>query len=168
MTQANQLLDLDPKLIHDLAARRDPPHVVAASYGLDPQFLAELMEMPHVKRAIAVRAKELDEVGYVMTAKARLMYEDLLPDIWRKAKSENATLSGVLEAAKFFRTAAGLDKQDPTQGQQEKFSITIQFGSAPQPTTIDVVATRVDLPPPPAFLQKEMALDFSDLAYDEP
>lgn len=170
MTQASQLLDLDPKLVFDLAAKVDPPHVVAANYGLDPQFLAEMMETPHVKRAIAQKTKELNEVGYAVVAKARLMYEDLLPDIWRKAKSENATLGGVLEAAKFFRTAAGLDKVDVNNAVQEKFSITIQFsnpapGYAPN-TVIDVQAQEV-LPAPPTYVLGE-ATNLSDLAYDEP
>jgi hypothetical protein len=168
MTQANQMLDLDPKLVFDLAARVDPPHVVAANYGLDPQFLLEVIETPHVKKVITAKRRELDEAGFALAMKAKLCYEDLMGDVYRKAKGENATLSGVLEAAKFFRTAAGLDKVDANAGQQEKFSITIQFGGAPQPTTIDVVATRVDLPSPPEFLQKEMALGLSDLAYDEP
>lgn len=141
MTNANHLLDLDPKLVFDLAARVDPPQVVADRYGLDPQYLAEVMAIPHVRRLVAAKRRELDDAGFVLSAKAKLMFEDLLPDVYRKAKSENATLSGVLEAAKFMRTVAGLDRQDPGNT-SEKFSITIQFGgqSAP-PTTIDVTAT---------------------------
>lgn len=171
MTQASQLLSLDPKLVFDLAAQVDPPHVVAANYGLDPQFLAEMLEMPHVKQAILQKRKELKDVNYAVVAKARLMVEDLLPDIYRRAKSENATLSGVLEAAKFLRTVGGLDKLDVNTAVQEKFSITIQFsnaapGYAPS-SVIDVEAQEV-LPAPPTFLQKETTMNLSDLAYDEP
>lgn len=155
MTQATHLLDLDPKLVFDLAARVDPPHVIAANYGLDPQYPSEVVEHPHVKKLISAKRKELDEAGFVLAAKAKLMFEDLLPDVYRKAKSENVTLSGVLEAAKFMRSVAGLDRPDVAAGQQEKFSITIQFsGSAPvpQPVTIDVEATRVALPDPPSYI----------------
>lgn len=158
MTQATHLLDLDPKLVFDLAARVDPPQVVAANYGLDPQFLSEMMETTHVKRAIAQKRKELDEGGYVLAAKAKLMFEDLLPDVYRKAKSENTTLSGVLEAAKFMRTVAGLDRQDPGMAQQEKFSITIQFsnpapGSQPIANSVTVIDMS-DIPAPPGYLPK--------------
>lgn len=170
MTTSQTLLDLDPKLVFDLAARVDPPAVVAERYGLDPDFLSELMETPHVKRLISTKRKELDDGGFALAAKAKLMFEDMLPDIYRRAKSENATLSGVLEAAKFMRTVAGLDKQD-VNAQQEKFSITIQFGGAqPAPSTritIDAQATPVaDLDNPPPYLARVSA-PVADLEYSE-
>lgn len=172
MTSATQLLELDPKLVFDLAARVDPPNVIAANYGLDPVYLSEVMETPHVKRLITVKRKELDDAGFALAAKAKLMFEDLMPDVYRKAKSENTTLSGVLEAAKFLRTVAGLDKQDQGPQAGEKFSITIQF-SGPQPAspvTIDVQATPViELPPDlgsvPAFVLG-LPHNLSDLEYD--
>lgn len=167
MTSAAQLLDLDPKLVFDLAARVDPPAAIAARYGLDPTYLAEVMETPHVKRMISAKRKELDDAGFVLAAKAKLMFEDLMPDVYRKAKSENTTLSGVLEAAKFLRTVAGLDKQDPGAQPGEKFSIQIVFsGQQPSaPVTIDVQATPViELPPPPDYIPRTAS---SDLEYVE-
>lgn len=171
------LLDLDPKLVFDLAARVDPLATVADRYGLDPQFLAELAESPHVNRLIKAKRKELDDAGFVLATKAKLMFEDLLPDIYRRAKGENSTLSGVLEAAKFLRTVAGLDKQDPGNLAGEKFSITIQFGGASAPasapaqstSTIDVTPTRVsiDLPPTPAYILGHQN-QLSDLEYAAP
>jgi hypothetical protein len=117
-----------------------------------------MMETAHVKRAINQKRKELDEGGYVLAAKAKLMFEDLLPDVYRKAKSENTTLSGVLEAAKFMRTVAGLDKQDVANQQQEKFSITIQFsnpppGSQPIANSVTVIDMN-DIPVAPGYLPK--------------
>lgn len=176
MSEADQLLTLDPKLVFDLAARVETPAAVAAKYGLDPQYLAEVMESPHVQRVISAKRKELDDANFALTAKAKLMFEDLLPDIYKKAKSENTTLSGVLEAAKFMRTVAGLDKQDPSVAQQEKFSITIQFGGAPanvradqtRSQTVDVVATEVidDLGRAPAYLSRAQASN-AELEYVE-
>lgn len=173
MSQSAQLLGLDPKLVFDLAARVDPPDVIAATYGLDPQYLAEVMETPHVRSLITAKRKELDDSGFVLAQKAKLMFEDLLPDVYKKAKSENTTLSGVLEAAKFMRTVAGLDKQDVAAGAGEKFSITIQFsGSGPQatahtPTVIDVTPTEIpDLGTPPPFLARA-AVVATDLEYRE-
>lgn len=162
MTHSTTLLDISPRLVFDLAARVDPPDVIAENYGLDPQYLSEVVELPHVKRLIAEKRKELDDSGFVLASKAKLCYEDLLGDVYKKAKSENATLSGVLEAAKFFRTAAGLDKQE-SGTQAERFSITINLGSAAADPVVQVVATPVedavvvdfdDLPPTPAWLEK--------------
>lgn len=158
MSQSTQLLDLDPKLVFDLAARVDPPHVIAATYGLDPQYLSEVMETPHVKSLVAAKRKELEDGGFVLEQKAKLMFEDLLPDLYRKAKSENTTLSGVLEVAKFMRTVARLDRQDVGAAQAEKFSITIQFsGSSPSPssqTVIDITPTDVTPTTPDAELPR--------------
>lgn len=147
---SNTLLDLDPKLIFDLAARVDPPRVIAERYGLDPQYLLEVLEIPHVRRMVQAKKRELDQSGFALAAKARLMFEDLLPDVYRRAKAEGVTLSGVLEAAKFMRTVAGMDKQEgSTPG--EKFSITIKFSGDTAPKDVVVSAERVetiDNPPP--------------------
>ena len=162
MTGAQTLIGLDPKLIFDLASMVDPPHVVAQNYGLDPTYLQEVIETPHVKRLIRAKRKELDEAGFVLATKAKLMFEDLLPDIYKKAKSENTTLGGVLEAAKFLRVVAGLDQQAASAATQEKFSITIQFSNAPQtqPVTIDVAATPVaELDNPPAYIPRASNAD---------
>lgn len=169
MTHSATLMDISPRLVFDLAARVDPLPVLADNYGLDEQYLTQVMELPHVKRLIFEKRKELDDAGFVLAAKAKLCYEDLLGDVYKKAKSENATLSGVLEAAKFFRTASGLDKQDASAQQAEKFSITINIGGeVQQPLTIDMVqnvmptgVVEIDfeaLPPTPDWVPKISAL----------
>lgn len=166
MSESQTLIGLDPKLVFDLAAQVDPPHVVAENYGLDPQYLAEVMGSPHVRRLIKAKRKELEDANFVLAAKAKLMFEDLLPDLYKKAKHENTTLSGVLEAAKFFRVVAGLDQQAANAAVQEKFSIQIVFsGAQPTPVTIDVQATPVaDLPPAPSYVPREThnELDYVD------
>lgn len=172
MTGAQTLIGLDPKLVFDLASMVDPPHVVAQNHGLDPNYLAEVLESPHVKKLIRAKRKELDDAGFVLATKAKLMFEDLLPDIYKKAKSENTTLSGVLEAAKFLRVVAGLDQQAPNAAGQEKFSIQIVFsGGSPatqQATIVDVQATPVaDLSEPPTYIRRAAAESNLELAYDE-
>lgn len=147
------LLKLDPKVVFDLAARVDSPDTIARRYDLDEGYLGQVMQSPHVQRLVETKRKELNDAGYILATKAKLMFEDLLPDLYRKAKGEGATLAGILDAAKFLRTVAGLDKQDAGNNASERFSITIQFGggAAPAPDTrltIDGQAVRLEDPPP--------------------
>lgn len=167
---AHTLLNTDAKLIFELASRMDPPEVIADRYGLDPDFLLQMMETPHVKRAIADKRAELEQGGFVLAAKAKLMFEDLLPEIYRRAKSRDATLSGVLDSAKFLRQVAGLDKQDVGDRARDRFSITINFGggaSAAMPAQV-VVNVGDELPAPPSYLNRLPAkAGVTDLEYRE-
>lgn len=160
---AHALLHTDPKLVFDLASRIDPPDVVAQRYGLEPQFLAQIASTPHVQRMIEDKRRELEEGGFVLAAKAKLMFEDLLPEVYLRAKSKDATLSGVLDAAKFLRQVAGLDKQDLRTGADERFSITINIPGSQGPVT--VTATMDSLPAvAPAHIRSAPVLA-SDLDY---
>ena len=162
LTQAH----LDPRLIFELAAQVERPEVIAQNYDMEPTFLAELMESTHVKRLIREKKAELDKTGYALATKAKLCFEDLLGDVYTKAKGVDATLNGVMEAAKFFRTVAGLDKPE-TAGPGEKFSISINIGGA-SPHTVHIGASSsapniqtltidsdddFDLPPAPSYLR---------------
>lgn len=139
-TPSRELLDLSPKLIFDLACKMNPPHIVAVEHGLDPKWLSDFIEMPHVKRAIKEKERELEEAGYSLAAKSKLMLEDVLPDIYRRMKDPGTSLSSMLDGAKFLRQMSGLDKQDLTPKAGEKFAINIIFGGAPgKQATIDVV-----------------------------
>lgn len=166
--QAHDLLTTDAKLIFELAARMDPPEVLAEKYGLDPDYLLEMVETPHVKRMVADKRAELESQGFVLAQKAKLMFEDLLPDIYRRAKKQDVTLSGVLEAAKFFRSVAGLDKVESQANAGSRFSITINLPSpgapAAQAITIDVDTAALDQPP--SYIPRVAAPVCTDLAYE--
>lgn len=177
MSNSQNLLSLSPRLIFDLAAQVHPPETVAQEYDLDVAYLKEVMELPHVKKLIKDKKRELDEQGFALAMKAKLMFEDLLPDIYRKAKAADVSLNSVLEAAKFMRQVAGLDKQDQSLN-TDKFSITINMGGvAAQPVTIDVQASTVedrviratfmdlDIGNPPSYLPTIQANN--ELAYNE-
>ena len=163
-------LDLNPKIIFELAARVDRPEVIAERYGLDQDFLNALLDTPRVKQLVREKQSELDKAGYSLAVKAKLCFEDLLGDIYIKAKKHDATLSGVLEAAKFMRQVAGLDKTDVAH--EAKFSISINIGgnrtvlTATQ-TPTDVIEAEEALPPKPAFLSGVRTFG-NPLAYVEP
>lgn len=167
MSNSQNLLSLSPRLIFDLAAQVHPPETVAQEYDLDVAYLKEVMDLPHVKKLIKDKKRELDEQGFALAMKAKLMFEDLLPDIYLKAKAADVSLNSVLEAAKFMRTVAGLDKQDQSLN-TEKFSITINVGGSASPPTV-VIDTQtkevmVDLPEPPTYISGPVV---NDLYYEE-
>jgi len=149
MSAAQEAVHLDPRIIFDLAAQIDTPEAVAELHGVDARALRAVMEMPFVKTAIKAKRKELEETGFTLAAKARLCFEDLLADVYRKAKDEEVSLSAVLNAAEFFRKVSGLDKPELTQN-REQFSITINIGGAdsakPQRITLESAAPRIDTP----------------------
>jgi hypothetical protein len=148
LTQAH----LDPRLIFELAAQVERPEVIALNYDMEPTYLVELMESTHVKRLIREKKAELDKTGYALATKAKLCFEDLLGDVYTKAKGVDATLNGVMEAAKFFRTVAGLDKPE-TAGPGEKFSINIQLSASG--TANIQVSTGLQRPVEPITLDME-------------
>lgn len=170
---STELLELSPKLIFDLASKMNPPEVVAQEHDLDPHWMQEFIELPHIKRAIKEKQAELDAAGYSLVQKSRLMFEDGLTDVYRKMKDPTTSLSALVETMKFLRTVAQLDKQDAGH-QSEKFSINIVFsGAAPGRTTIDVQASSVedaqtvtiDLPQTPSYISSIQSNN--ELAYYE-
>lgn len=166
-TPSNNLLELSPRLIFDLASQMNPPEVVAQDHGLDPQWLSEFVELPHVRRAIKDKKAELDAAGYSLVQKSRLMFEDGLADVYRKMKDPGVSLSALVETMKFLRSTAQLDKPEQTVA-SEKFVININLGGvAQQPITVDIQAVEVaDLGSPPAYI---LGSDnhYTDLEYRE-
>jgi len=138
---ALQELHTDTKLLFDLAAGVESLDDIADRYGLAPEMLLTLIERPNIRRAIKERKKELDDTGYSMAAKAKLCFEDLLGDVYKKSKKEDASLSALLASAEFFRRVAGLDKQDVNKGDNEKFSISINLGNPAATSAQNITVT---------------------------
>lgn len=175
MNSALDIINADPKLVFELAAGVDSLETIAERYELEPTFLREIMSTPRMKRVLSEKRKELDDAGYTLAAKAKLCFEDLLGDVYKKAKQKDASLAATLSAAEFFRKVAGLDKKD-VEVQQERFSITINLAGAAQPQTVTLRSVEkggnadvVDVPSLelPAYILPDSADINSDLAYAE-
>jgi len=168
VSSALRLVHTDPRLVFELAARVEPPEVIARNYDLDPQTLLELMEVPNIKRLIRDKRKELDENGFVLATKAKLMFEDLLADVYKKAKGEGTSLSAVLDAAKFMRTVAGMDKPSMGDSTAEKFGISITINANGAPATVTIGQANPNNAAPvidvPTFERKEEA---DSMGFDE-
>lgn len=166
MTHARELLEIDPKLIFDLAARIKPPAQIAAEYELEPAYLENLINVPHVRKLVAQKQEELENAGFVLQTKAKWMLEDILGDMYKRAKKTDVALSSMLEFGKFLKDLAGMNKPEVTAG-GEKFSIQIILGdSTPtkQPITINVedVLPKEHIP---QFIKESNTSNF-DLSYD--
>ena len=134
-------ITIDPKLVFELAAQVETPQELATRYEVDEDELQSLLETPHIKRLIREKRAELEKSGYTLAAKAKLCFEDLLSDIYVKATRPDSPLGAVLDAAKFMRTVAGLDRNDAALP-GERFSIQINFGGQ---TAIPAAVTTFDM-----------------------
>jgi len=145
---ALETINTDPRLVFELAAGVESLESIATRYELDIGLLRELMATPRLKKVVLEKRKELDETGYTLAAKAKLCFEDLLGDVYRKAKGVDSSLQATLAAAEFFRKVSGLDKQEISLS-QDKFTITINIGNTGSPPTV------IDLAPDEPVEPKE-------------
>ena len=174
---AIETLHTDPKLVFDLASGLETLKTIADRYELDVDFLQELMDNPRIKKIVAEKKKELDDTGYTLAQKAKLCFEDLLGDVYKKARDPGASLGATLAAAEFFRKVANLDRPD-SGAQADKFSITINLaGAVPgsHPITLEATASKPTFQMPnmkqlflqvPEYIMPGAAdVNLTDLAY---
>lgn len=122
-------LSVDPKFVLEVASGLRDPEIIAEEYGYAPEQWASLQLFPPFIRAVDDKKLELQTSGWTFKLKAAMAAEDLLADVYAKAKEEDASFHTTLEALKFMARAAGLDA--PTQTAVDAgpaFSITIDLG----------------------------------------
>lgn len=124
------MIDVDPKFVLEVASGIVPPSDLAEKYGYTPEQWIFLKEYdPFVKQVEAKKA-ELKASGYTFKMKAAVAAEDLLEDVYLKAKAEDSSFHTQLEALKFMARAAGIDAPVKEVAQQGPgFSITINIGN---------------------------------------
>lgn len=164
-TSALQEINADARLVFELASGIDSIDDLAERYGFQPEELRVLTERPNVRRAIKEKKKELDETGHTLASKAKLCFEDLLGDLYKKSKGDGVSLAALLSSTEFFRKVAGLDKQDVSVGDADKFSITINLGGSPaanqQNITVNVQSAQ-EQQTPKAYVYDAEATDVTD------
>lgn len=123
------LIDVDAKFVLEVASGIREPAEIAEEYGYTPdQWLSLQAYQPFVK-AVDAKKQELQASGYTFKMKAAVAAEDLLGDVYLKAKEDNTSFHTQLEALKFMARAAGLDA--PMKEERDigtGFSITINLG----------------------------------------
>lgn len=130
MTQlALPLIDVDPKFILEVASGLIEPAQLAENYGYTPEeWLFLKNHEPFVKQVDAKKA-ELRSTGFTFKLKAAIAAEDLLEEVYVKAKEKDASLHVQLETLKFMARAAGIDAPVREQNVGAAFSISINLGN---------------------------------------
>lgn len=153
-------VDVDPKFVLEVASGIVEPAELAEKYGYTPSEWLFLQEYEPFVKQVNAKKEELRASGYTFRMKSAVLAEDLLQDVYVKAKAEDASFHTQLETLKFLARAAGLETPAKEQVQTGPgFSITINLGNgqsvqigSQQTTTTGVV----DVTP-----EDELDYDFS-------
>lgn len=120
---ADNLLTLSPQLLVDLALGLEPLQVIATRYGGTLEQLQDVMAHPVIADRISHTRNELQKEGTTAKWKARMAAEDLLRDLYLRAKTTDS-LSQLNEAVK---TLAKIGDLEPKNQQQTIIPFQIIF-----------------------------------------
>ena len=124
-----QVLDVEPKMILEIASGVRDPAEIAEQYGLSPGQWLELQAYDPFIRLVEDKKTELKASGWTFRMKSALIAEELLEDLYLKAMDKDASFHTVLETVKFTSRAAGLDAPAKEAGMAGSgFSIVINLG----------------------------------------
>ena len=128
-TNITPMLDIEPKMILEIASGvRDPAEIVE-EYGFSPDQWIALQKYDPFIRLVDDKKAELKASGWTFKMKSALIAEELLGDLYVKATEEGASFHTTLELAKFTARAAGLDAPVREMAQAGSgFSIVIDLG----------------------------------------
>lgn len=123
------IIDLPPRLILELASGLREGVDVAADFGFSADQWESMRQQPLIVQAVEAKKTELKESGWVFRAKCALIADELLADLYLKATAEGSSLPATLDSLRFVAKAAGLDqpKQDAAAA-GSGFSISIVIG----------------------------------------
>lgn len=143
-----------PKLAYELAVGVDDAATLAARHGLTFDEFRVVLNHPLFQRILQEAVADVRTNGSGFREKAKVIAEDLLPDLYSIAKNPNVHPSIRLDTAKFVTEAAGLKtggRGDGTQagGGGARFTLRVLLGEREERlvgAVIDVDASTDDLP----------------------
>lgn len=100
-----------PKLAYELALGVDDIHTLAARHGLSTAEARALLVHPLFLQVLQEAVAQVRATGAGYKEKAKVIAEDLLPDVYALAKNVAVHPSIRLDAAKFVTGCAGLGPQ---------------------------------------------------------
>lgn len=132
---ANKAFEVDPKLVLEVASGLEDPAAIALRYGFDAAAWEKLSTWQPFINEITAKRIELEKSGYVFRMKSAMLAEDLLGDVYTRAKAHDVALTLKLDALKLLSKLGDLEPKAAPAGSVlagQGFSITIQLpGAAP-------------------------------------
>lgn len=131
MTQLTyqQVVEVPPKMVLEISLGIREPADVAAEYGFSEDQWEMLKVLPSFVKQVEEKKLELRVSGVTFKMRSAIAAEDIMSDVYLKAKEVGSSFHTQLESLKFFAKAAGFEapaKVEASTG--SAFSITINLG----------------------------------------
>jgi len=135
------MIEIPPRMVLELASGIRDGADIAADYGYSVEQWVAMKAFPPIVKAVDEKKAELKASGWSFRAKCGWMAEELLEDLYTKAKDKEVSFSALLETIKFTAKAAGTDAPPKVEASiGNSFSININLGNG-QTVKVDVGQT---------------------------
>jgi hypothetical protein len=129
--KARTPLDVQAQMVMEIACGMEDPLVIARRYGMTDVEFGALCQWPEFNRQVDAKRAELKASGHTFRLMAGWMAEDLAKELYRQAKSTEASLPQKHEVFKTFAKLADYEpKQSAGSVAGPGFSISIVFNDA--------------------------------------
>lgn len=132
MTQLTyqQVVEVPQKMVLEISLGIREPADVAVEYGFSEDQWEELKVLPSFVKQVEEKKLELRVSGVTFKMKSAIAAEDIMADVYSKAKESNSSFHTQLESLKFFAKAAGFESPPKVEAAAgAAFSITINLGN---------------------------------------
>lgn len=147
-----------PQMIADIAYGLEEPVDIAFRYGYKASEYYALEKQQQFLTAVATARSELERTGHGVKVKAQWMTENLMDDMYMKAKAPAASIQQVQESIKILSKLADLEPRGVTpQSSGPGFSVVINIPAMAKTETITIEnQQKIAFP---KFEQKEVTPD---------
>lgn len=129
MSAYNPVLYLEPDMMLELAMGLEPAFTIVQKYNFDLKEFVKIQNLPWFADALMRERERLRDEGFTWQAKARLMNESLLQDLFVEAKTLGMKPEMKLELSKHLADMTGTRKPvqtgPSTSGPQFQITITL-------------------------------------------
>jgi len=144
---AQQTVEVPAEMILQIATGMEDELEVAGRFGFDAVRYAALKTWPPFVSQVEAKRKELQASGVTFRLQTAYMAEDLAKDVYRIAKSNEATFLQKLETMRTFAKLADLEpKANTVATTGPAFSISINLTPPPPKEKVIDGTAQVDVP----------------------
>ena len=121
-------IDFDPRLAFDLALQLNPSEEVFAQYGYTTDEAFKLAQSPVFQKVLKAYVEDVKAHGITFKARARVMAEALLPEVYEIATDPEAPASTRVDSIKWMAKVAGYEPKNTEEAiQGNGFALQIVF-----------------------------------------